>query len=58
MSPVISSQYVHHIIVYLCTDLDHLVGRNARCRGDEIDLSLCLTTAVIIGGWAVGGTVS
>ena len=61
MSPVMSessSQFVHHLLIYLCTDLDHLVGRSGSCRGDEIDLTLCLGAAVILGGWAVGGTVS
>ena len=61
MSPVISqssTEYVHHIVAYLCTNLNNShVGASNRCSG-EIDIGLCRFTGVIFAAWAVGGTVS
>ena len=59
MIPASSAQYVHHIVVYLCSDLNHThVGASAECDNAHIDISLCRFGGTIIAAWAVGGEVS
>ena len=61
-SPVFSessAQYVHHSVVYICSDLDHThVGASSECADSHIDISLCRGSTGLIGVWAVGGNVS
>ncbi len=60
-SPVIdesSASFVHHIVVYLCSNLDNSsVGDSEICDGTHIDIRLCRFTGVLFAAWAVGGTV-
>lgn len=61
-SPVFSessAQYVHHGVVYLCSDLNHThVGASSECADSHIDITLCRGSTGLIGVWAVGGDVS
>ena len=61
-SPVFSessAQYVHHSIVYLCSDLNHThVGASSECADSHIDIALCRGNTGLFGVWAVGGDVS
>ena len=61
LSPAItndSSVYVHHIIVYLCTALDHShVGSSVECDNAHLNVRQC-RGGTVIATWAVGGTVS
>ena len=60
ISPAIneaSAPYVHHILIYLCSELNHTsVGAGAECDSAQLDIQEC-RGGYIIGGWAVGGTV-
>ena len=62
MSPVISvdsSPHVHHMLVYLCDGLEHAqVGTGNVCVNAHINIQYCRSGGTLIGGWAVGGTVS
>ena len=58
--PESSKQYVHHMVVYLCANLNHThVGAGIECSDitDRGAISLC-RTELIIAAWAVGGQVS
>jgi hypothetical protein len=60
-SPVISPndfQYVHHLLIYLCDNLEATdVGASAPCGGEVgATVSSCLT-GELIAAWAVGGNV-
>lgn len=61
-SPVFSessAQYVHHMVVYLCSDLNHThIGASSECADSHIDIALCRGNVGLIGVWAVGGDVS
>lgn len=61
-SPAISknsSRYVHHILIYLCTNLNHThVGASVECDNANAAISLCWGGGTLIGAWAVGGEVS
>lgn len=61
-SPVIpdsTAPFVHHIVVYLCSNLDNSgVGDSELCDGTHIDIRLCRFTGIVFAGWAVGGNVS
>ena len=51
--PPATMRYVHHIIVYLCSNLGHThVGASSECENANIP---CRT---VIAAWAVGGEVS
>ena len=55
-----SKQYVHHILVYLCSTVDNThVGTGVECTDfTEFNaISLC-RTELLIAAWAVGGQVS
>ncbi len=57
--PQSSTDYVHHMVAYLCTNLNNShVGASERCSGSQIDVSLCRSTGVLFAAWAVGGAVS
>lgn len=57
--PESSANYVHHIVAYLCTNLNHShVGASERCSGSHIDIEICRFTGVLFAAWAVGGTVN
>ena len=54
-----SGSYVHHVVMFLCTNLDHgHVGTSEACIGTGMDIGLCRNTGVIIAVWALGGPVS
>ena len=60
-SPIISPnefQYVHHLLVYLCDNLEATdVGASAPCGGAVgATVSQCLA-GELIAAWAVGGNV-
>lgn len=58
MIPESSAPFVHHILVYLCTNLDNSsVGDSERCDGTHVDIQLCRSTGILFAAWAVGGTV-
>ena len=61
-SPVIpesSVRYVHHMLVYLCSNLNHThVGASSECDNANIDIGLCRGGGTLIAAWAVGGDVS
>ena len=51
---------MHHIVVYLCSALDHThVGTGVECTdfSEFTVISLC-RTEVVVTAWAVGGQVS
>lgn len=53
-----TARFVHHIVIYLCSDLDHgSVGDSELCDGTHVDIRLCRLTGVLFAAWAVGGTV-
>ena len=57
--PPATIRYVHHILVYLCSNLNHThVGASSECDDVNIDIGLCLGGGIIIAVWAVGGEVS
>ena len=57
--PLASMRYVHHMIVYLCSNLNHThVGASSECDNVNIDIGLCRGGGTIIAAWAVGGEVS
>ena len=57
--PSSSVRYVHHILVYLCSNLDHThVGASSECDNANIDIGLCRRGGILIAAWAVGGEVS
>lgn len=57
--PESSAQYVHHAVVYLCSDLNNThVGASTECDDVHIDIRLCRSGGTIIAAWAVGGEVS
>ncbi|XP_064399035.1 DBH-like monooxygenase protein 2 homolog [Halichondria panicea] len=50
-----SSAYVHHIIIYLCNELNNtFLGDSSVCEDTHIDIRSCRGSE-IIAGWAVGG---
>ena len=54
-----SSQYVHHIVVYLCEALDHShVGESSECENANLIIQQCRGGGTVIAAWAVGGIVS
>ena len=54
-----SSQYVHHIVVYLCETLDHShVGESSECENANLIIQQCRGGGTVIAAWAVGGIVS
>ena len=57
--PSASARYVHHIAVFLCSNLNHThVGASSECKNAHIDIGLCFGGGTIIAAWAVGGEVS
>ena len=57
--PPATTRYVHHIVVYLCTSLNHThVGASSECEDVDIDIGLCRGGGIFIAVWAVGGEVS
>ncbi len=49
--------YVHHMLIYLCTELNHtLLGTGGVCDDTHVDIRICRGSE-IIAAWAVGGTV-
>ena len=60
ISPAIneaSAPYVHHILIYLCSELNHAsVGEGSACDSAQVDIQEC-RGGYLIGGWAIGGTV-
>ena len=62
LSPNITSagsQYVHHIIVYLCETLDQShVGESSECENANLIIQQCRGGGTVIAAWAVGGIVS
>ena len=54
----VSSSYVHHIVIYLCAELnDTFVGATGVCVDTHLAIQSCRGSEVI-AAWAVGGTVS
>ena len=54
-----SNRYVHHILVYLCTNLNHThVGASSECDNANVDVSLCRGGGTLIAAWAVGGDIT
>ena len=59
MIPPATTRYVHHILVYLCSNLNHThVGARSECEDVNIDIGLCRGGGIFIAVWAVGGEVS
>ena len=63
-APVLSPEsirHVHHILIYLCDGMNLTghpeVGIKRECDGISEEVRPC-RFATIIGGWAVGGSVS
>jgi len=51
--------YVHHILVYECQGLSSIhVGESGVCDGQVSDVVADCRQGTLLGGWAVGGTVS
>ena len=56
--PTATLRYVHHIVVYLCSNLNHThVGASSECENANLDIALCRGGGTIIAAWAVGGEV-
>ena len=57
--PQSSDRYVHHILVYLCSNLNHThVGASSECDNANINIVFCRGGGTLIAAWAVGGNVS
>jgi len=57
-SPLVDSEYLHHVLVYLCDGLSGAaVNDSAPCSGEDARVEECLA-ADPIGGWLIGGGVS
>ncbi len=53
-----SSANVHHIIIYLCNELNNtFLGDSAVCEDTHIDIRSCRGSE-ILAAWAVGGEVN
>ena len=48
---------MHHVVVYLCSTLDHShVGESVVCGNGNLNIQQCRGGGTIIAAWAVGGT--
>ena len=53
----VGSPFAHHIIIYLCDELDHtFVGASDVCDDTHLAIRTC-RRGEIIASWAVGGNV-
>ena len=52
-----NTPYVHHLLIYLCSGLNHtLAGQSAECDSAHIQIQEC-RGGQLLAGWAVGGNV-
>ena len=53
-----NTPYVHHILLYLCSELNHtVVGQSSECDSAHIQIQEC-RNGQVIAGWAIGGNVN
>lgn len=51
-----SSAHVHHLLVYLCTNISNPSAAGTDCDSAPDDVSSCLSSK-LFGAWAIGGEV-